>query len=271
MKFIKFKKGVLATIGWAFGLTAFIVLMGFANKRHNMRASAGLRVNIVEGNNNYFIESSDIKELIDTRGRNLKGMPMNDINMPMLEKIVYTNPYVDRAEVYSTIDGYVNIQVWQRNPVIRIINSENEHYYIDEKGEFMPVTDKFSKNVVVANGFIFDKFLQKSLAFASPFPGDSEQTPVLIQLYEVASVLENDPFWQSQIEQIYVNENFELELIPRVGSQRILIGDTKDLDKKLDNLLVFYKEGISKTGWNNYSVINLKYKDQVVCTKTNNN
>jgi hypothetical protein len=26
-------------------------------------------------------------------------------------------------------------------------------------------------------------------------------------------------------------------------------------------------EGLNKAGWNKYKVINLKYKDQVVCTK----
>jgi hypothetical protein len=31
---------------------------------------------------------------------------------------------------------------------------------------------------------------------------------------------------------------------------------------------MFYTEGLNKTdGWNKYSIINIKYKNQVVCTK----
>jgi cell division protein FtsQ len=64
-----------------------------------------------------------------------------------------------------------------------------------------------------------------------------------------------------------VNEHQELELIPRVGNHRVLLGDTIDLQDKFRRLMIFYKEGLSKTGWNNYSVINLKFRNQVVCTK----
>ncbi len=269
MKKVKFKKRVLKTIGWSLTMFCFILLISFAEKSQNNREALGLRINIKGDNHNYFIESSDIKNLLNARGRKLKGKPMHDINIPMLEKIIYTNAYVDRAEVYSTIDGYVNIDVWQRNPLIRIINSDNEHYYIDEKGEFMPVTNKFSKSVVVANGYIFDHFSQNNLAFASPMPGEDNEKPILHQLYEIALFMENNEFWNSQIEQIYVNENFELELIPRVGNHKVLIGNSDDIELKLENLMIFYREGATRQGWNSYSEINLKYSGQVVCKKSN--
>ena len=47
-----------------------------------------------------------------------------------------------------------------------------------------------------------------------------------------------------------------------------MIGDAEDLDKKLYKLRLFYAEGLNKTGWNEYKVINLKYANQVVCTKS---
>ncbi|MCC7233328.1 MAG: cell division protein FtsQ, partial [Bacteroidia bacterium] len=89
----------------------------------------------------------------------------------------------------------------------------------------------------------------------------------LERVFRVADFLQNHPFWEAQIEQIYVNEKGELELIPRVGSHSVLIGEGKDLEKKFENLFLFYKEGLNKTGWNQYSIINLKYENQVVCTK----
>ncbi|MCD7935525.1 MAG: cell division protein FtsQ, partial [Tannerellaceae bacterium] len=32
-------------------------------------------------------------------------------------------------------------------------------------------------------------------------------------------------------------------------------------------LQVFYEQAIPKVGWDKYSLINLKFKDQIVCTK----
>ncbi len=269
MKKIRFKSGAVRVIGWSFTMIAFVIFLGFADRSYDQRASNGLRISVKDAEQNYFIEPVDIEEILNARGRKLRGMSMDDINIPMLEKLIYTNEYVDRAEVYSTIDGYVNIDVWQRNPVVRIINSQNEHYYIDENGGFMPVSSKFSKPVVVANGYIFDRYRQKSLNFASEFPGDTAADPLLVQIYEVARFIRDDEFWNSQIEQIYVNESFDLELIPRVGDHRIIIGSSAGLEEKLEKLMVFYEKGVSRAGWNNYSVINLKYKDQVVCRKHN--
>jgi len=266
MKKLKLRSGFISAAIWIISMSGFLLLLGFVEHNQHERATVGLRIKVKDTNNNYFIEPLDIENLLNAKGRKLVGMPMHDINIPMLEKIVYTNAYVDRAEVYSTIDGYVNIDVWQRDPVVRIINAENEHYYIDVNGEFMPVTDKFSKSVVVANGYIFDRLKQKSLTFASPLP-DVDVKPILIQINEVAHFLRENEFWNSQIEQIYVNQNFELELIPRVGNHKIIIGDSQNLSGKLDNLHVFYTEGATKAGWNKYTDINLKYQGQVVCTK----
>jgi cell division protein FtsQ len=47
-----------------------------------------------------------------------------------------------------------------------------------------------------------------------------------------------------------------------------VFGDAKDFEEKFEKLKTFYTEGLNKTdGWNKYSTINIKYKNQVVCTK----
>ena len=38
-------------------------------------------------------------------------------------------------------------------------------------------------------------------------------------------------------------------------------------ENKLAKLEVFYKEAMMKSGWEKYKIINLKFKNQVVCTK----
>ena len=43
---------------------------------------------------------------------------------------------------------------------------------------------------------------------------------------------------------------------------------TEAYEEKFEKLKMFYTEGLNKTdGWNKYSTINIKYKNQVVCTK----
>ena len=59
----------------------------------------------------------------------------------------------------------------------------------------------------------------------------------------------------------------DFELIPLVGKQLIILGDANDIKEKFDNLQIFYKQGLSHEGWDKYDTINLKYRNQVVCTK----
>ena len=70
-----------------------------------------------------------------------------------------------------------------------------------------------------------------------------------------------------RIEQIYVHPDKEVELIPRVGNHRILLGTFDHFEEKLANLRLFYEQAIPKMGWEKYSIINLKYRNQIVCTK----
>ena len=152
---------------------------------------------------------------------------------------------------------------------MRIINKNDEQYYIDHTGAFMPVSDRYTPPALVANGFIFNTYGEMNVHIGTP---KSDTAAVKIQrtieqVYVLAHFLETDSFWSANTEQIYVNEFQDLELIPRVGDHRILLGDTTNLSEKMDNLFAFYREGLNKMGWNKYSIINLKYKDQIVCIK----
>ena len=79
--------------------------------------------------------------------------------------------------------------------------------------------------------------------------------------------LEEDDFWNDWIGQIYVDSDNNVELIPRVGNHKVVLGTFDDYQTKLENLRLFYEQAIPKVGWEKYSEINLKYKNQIVCIK----
>jgi cell division protein FtsQ len=264
---MKINKKVISISLWSLGSVALLVSLGFSDQAQMEQKCLGAKIRVADQTGHYFIEPRDVMDVLNSRGSRIKGSTMKDINTGVLEKIVYSNPFVGKAEVYSTIDGHVNIDVWQRNPVLRIVNRENEHFYVDDQGAFMPVSDKYSCPVIVASGNIFDDYAEKNLNYAVPNLRDTNALPILVQLNEIALYLKHNDFWDAQIEQIYVNELSEIELIPRVGNQKILIGNSSNLEEKMNNLFIFYKEGVSKAGWESYGTINLKFKDQVICTR----
>jgi cell division protein FtsQ len=83
----------------------------------------------------------------------------------------------------------------------------------------------------------------------------------------MASYITRDKFLKAQIEQVFVEPNGEFELIPRVGNHIIIFGGPDNMEDKFDRLFVFYRNGLSRIGWTRYNVINIKYRNQVVCSK----
>ena len=269
LKKINWKKVLVFSL-WSLTGVGLIITLGFVNHVQQEMKCKDVRITFNESVQQDFVDEQEIFELIKSKEK-LIGKPLVTINTTLLEKIIMSNPFVQTAEVYSSVDGHLNVSITQRNPLMRIITMQGEQFYIDDRGSFMPVSDKYTPPVLVANGYIFDRYTERKINFIAPVVADTstQVKPMIEQVYEVAQFIEADTFWNAQAEQIYVNENQELELIPRIGSHRIVVGDAENLNEKFEKLMIFYKQGLNKTGWNNYSVINLKYRNQVVCTKIN--
>ena len=206
-----------------------------------------IRINIVDTLERHYMNDADIINSITKAGLSPVGKDMATVNTAAIEKKLEENRLIKRAECYKTIDGTLRIKIYQRIPVLRIFSAKGS-YYVDNEGEKMPVPENFAAYVPVASGFIEDEFAKK-------------------QLYDFALFLQQDKFWNSQIKQIYVSSNGDIELTPAVGNHQIIIGKIENYKENLEKLRLFYEKGLSKVGWNKYSVINLKYKNQVVCTK----
>src|SRR5438552_693556 len=119
---------------WSLLVCVFIVSVGFTSyKQHNMACKA-YDISINDSTSYSFVEYADIAQVINDKFGGIEGKPMNEINIGLLEKIINNNPFVSNAEVFSTLDGVVKIEVAQRKPIIRIFNCNNESFYIDNTG-----------------------------------------------------------------------------------------------------------------------------------------
>jgi cell division protein FtsQ len=252
-------KKIITISIWTLLVTGLIVCLGFVARREDRMTCKSLDVTVEDDQDNYFVQPEDIVKMIRERGDSIIRQPISGINVPELEAVLNSHAAIAKAEVYITIDGKFKVEIKQRKPIIRIIDKYNDSYYIDTEGRFMPLSDKYTAKVLVANGNFREPYRAHYLSTDSTMVED---------LYELAKYIHADEFWKAQIEQIYVNEDKEIELVPRVGNHRIILGDVSMLDEKFRKLLIFYKQALNPTGWwNNYSVINLKFKNQVVCTK----
>lgn len=241
-----------------------VVIYGFAQKSQQNTICKNVDIDIEVKDENVFVEREDILKLAEEAGNKLQNDKTSAIDVYKLEKIVRNHPSVQSADVFMDINGNVTIKVTQRKPIVRVYNFKGESFYIDEEGKLMPLSQNYTARVPIANG----KILESYNAFY-PYDFDDINDTLLKKtslfgIYRLAKYINLNDFWKAQIEQIYINEN-KIELIPKVGNQTIVFGDTSDVEDKFNKLMFFYKEGLNKVGWNKYKIIDLQYKNQVVC------
>ena len=252
---------------WVLLSSSLIGILGFVNHAQNQMACVDIRIDIDRSNGNYFVEEEDIFAMVYHEMDTLLGRPISVILSEKLEHKINNHSSVSNTEVYKTIDGQLVIQVKQRTPIVRVFANNGDSYYLDSTGRVMPPSENYTSRVFVANGHIYDSFLDINHLNARKVSDSLIQRTLIDDIFTFAEYIRKDSFWKAQIEQLYVNKDFEIELIPRVGNHRIVFGDATEIENKFNKLKVFYSKGLSKTGWNEYSVINLKYANQVVCKK----
>ena len=190
-------------------------------------------------------------------GHQMIGIRIGEINVERVERVLEDDPFVMSANVHLNAKNQVNIEITQREPILRIIDKDGLSYYLDKHGEKMPLSKHFTTRVLVATGNI-----------PSHVPEFMERKQhVLKDLFTMTLQILKDEFLQPFIEQVYVDGKKEYTLIPKIGKQKILMGKCTDLDNKFSRMKTFYNEGIPYAGWQKYSTVNLKYKGQVVCKK----
>lgn len=250
-------KSVFNKFAWIFCLSGLVVLMSFVSSKKNTVTITNVKI-LIPGADN-FIEREEIDAVLKQSQGSLIGRKLEQINLQDIEKKIKSNPYIAMATVYADMDGVIHIEIKQRQPILRVINANGQDYYIDRNGLKMPVSPNFTADVLVANGNLMEHFTGRV---------DTLITKLARDLYETALFIKKDTLWDAQIEQLFVNDKEDIELIPRVGNQRIILGSADSLQVKMRNLLAFYKQAMPKVGWDTYKTINIKYTNQVVCVKS---
>jgi cell division protein FtsQ len=232
---------------WIFVLIYFPIVFAFVSKGKSEVVCAGIHVEVQDSISAQFVTSEQIKDVLQKKYPKLLGFPLENVNCEEIELFLKKHQAIKQCEAYYTIGGRLNVFIGQRKPLLRVFSGYTS-YYIDEEGEKMPLFDQFAAHTMVLSGHV-------------------NQLDSLDEVIEFAKFIKADEFWNAQIEQIYVEQNGEYSLAPRVGDQIIYMGSLDNYSIKMRNLYVLYTKGLHTREWNNYKAINLKYEGQIICTK----
>jgi cell division protein FtsQ len=242
------------------GLTvSLLVSLAFTNREEEKLVCKQVQIEIKNAQEDALINREIILASAGgtTSDSIFKGRLLSELNTMSIETRLNRNMLIKQADVFTDLNGILHIEVEQRMPILHVINMFGDHYYIDEDGLKMPVSPIYTPHVPVATGVISEAFDNT----------DSIETFVLKGLVKIATYVDKDAFWKAQIEQIFVNNEAELVLVPKFGNHTILFGKVTDMEMKFEKLLVFYREALNRVGWNKYKVLDVRFDNQVVAKK----
>lgn len=250
------KSILLATLWIALGgATVFLLASGIRSKGEHTCKSVEISIHGVS--NNFFVDKKDILNAIASgEGANPIGKTTGSFNLRKLEAELEKNVWIKSAELFFDNNEILRVMVQEREPIARVFTTTGNTFYIDNELAMLPLSDKFSARLPVFTNFPSDK---KILSKAD--------SGLLADIKMISKAVQKDSFSMAMIEQVDITPQRMFEMIPKIGNQLIVFGDAADVDGKLRKLKLFYKEIMVKAGWNNYSIINVAYKNQVVAKR----
>jgi len=225
---------------------------------------SGIVINIADSSDYHFVTKRQLLYLAYGGNGRILGQPLSKVSAQEIENRINILRELKVAEVYTTVDGTLHLYVDQRNPVMRIIPDEGGDYFLDDEGWLFRKRNLYNPRLHIIEGNIN---ITPAMLDSVSILDTLIRGTILKDAFRFVNYINRDNFWSAQIDQIHVDNNDEVNLIPRVGNHVIHLGTFEDYESKLNKLEALYEDVMPVVGWNKYSSINLEYRDQVVCRK----
>jgi cell division protein FtsQ len=249
------RKFFMVTLWIVIGGGMLSLLIAAIGKNSKERCS-DYRVTIKGARHNFFVDKTDIQEMLAAAsGGQVKGKLLSAFNLFHLEQLLEKNVWIRDAELYFDNRNVLHVTIIEREPIARVFTTNGKSFYIDNSARAMPLSDKLSARVPVFTGFPDKKIVLR------------KDSVLVNNVIQIAQFIQNDSFWMSQVAQIDITPARDFEMIPVVGDHLVKLGNGDDAENKFRRLFIFYKEVLSKTGFDKYKVLDIQFRGQVIAKK----
>ncbi len=208
----------------------------------------------------HLIKSKEVKRILkDKLGHDISLAEVGQLDLYDLENYLEEDHRINTVDMYVDKNMVLHISVEERKPIVRIQIADGPDYYLDYKGRRIPVAEVF--RVPVVTGFV-DKYKENYQS-----QSDNNHKGLLI----LSQLIYDNEFLSSLVEQIYIDKNDKVTLVPKLGPDRLLVGKifTKDdpsnvqdylsIEEKLENIELYYKHGIKDVGLETFEEMDFSY------------
>ncbi|WP_396141416.1 cell division protein FtsQ/DivIB [Flavobacterium sp.] len=222
-----------------------IFLYSFSSKRNSVRKINKIDIQF-DSKENMFLTHQMVNNLLIQNLGDASRLQKDKVDLNTLENELSHHEMIEKAEVFSTIDGFLNTRITQKTPILRVI-SDNDSYYLDRKGDRISLSTNFSARVPLVVGEI-----------------SKEKRKSYLKLF---NEIKKDDFLSKNITGAQIMPSGNMVLTNRSFDYKIAFGKPINVQKKLRNYKAFFHHAIKDTLIKEYKEINLMFTQQVVCKK----
>lgn len=230
-----------------FIILVMVFLYSFSTKRNDERIiNEKIKISFAEGEENLFITHEIVNNLLKQKLGGTLNVAKDKVDLNILETVLDDHGMIEKAEVFSTIDGSLSAQIIQKTPIARFLSSDTS-YYIDENGGVMPLSENFSARVPLVVGSLSENGIAKYM--------------------ELLKEIRNDDFLSKNITGLKILPSGSVILTNRNYDYKIVFGNPVYVKRKLKNYKAFFYHAVKDTLVKEYKEVNLMFTEQVVCKK----
>ena len=250
-------KKILSIVLWVITAAAIVVLFIFA--RESYLNTPLKSINLMPASDSGFVRRSVLHEEIEKQCENSM---VGTVNMIKIQNYLDANPWIESNSAYIDLDGNLNVNFKEYEPQFRVFVKNGRSVYVTDNGVVIPSCSNYTPYVLVASGN-FELGDTTTYALCDTLERDRN----LLDALNWHKAIKANPFIENCVGQLYCNNKNQFELTVKGLDARVIVGDTCLAADKLNRLEIFMKQRISRPETQNMKIINLNYKNQIVCTK----
>ena len=233
-----------------------VLLLSFSSIRKSRRPCLAMRADIYPIGL-HFLSEDRLLSLVDKHSRRpLLGQSTDRINLQDIESRLSDHSFVKQLEVYRHHNGDIQLNLSQKEPLARIIYSDQSSQYLTQDGELLDLSPDFTARVLI---------LRLPYPLSKAKANWNELEHLQHGMWKMLRKLRGDAFWSAQIAQCNLSKENELTIYTQLSRQLIYFGEPEDVQAKLDRLYLFYDRILPHKGWNRYRKVDVRFENQIVC------
>ena len=236
---------------WGMIIAYVCVASSHCNRKRDALLCRGLKVTVIDSAERGFITPAMVKAWFVKDGIKFRDQELYKINTAEIKDYIANRGFVKKVRVYVTSDGYVNVELSQREPFMRVQREGGESFYVTDDWYVLPVQRHFVAYVPVVTGNFTLPFKDGYVGYVDDCMSDKEKKlsknyMFFCKLINFVKFVYSDSFWRAQIVQINVAsegdgkayEAYSEGLMGRVpeclGNERADVRKVNPLSESLD-------------------------------------